>query len=172
MILRYLFTNAFFCRNVLRANILAMLRFQSVVTVSLLNKIKFYNHNAVTMWVCVCVFFIEQCKSNAQVCFFLFYHYSLETRKVAGHFGCDLKIALHISFWICPPKMIATFLLFWMRSLKQRLVSETRCCFLEHTNYRGSTTICNNNTHVNKVVKNENLLWLWCLLYTVPWYSV
>lgn len=81
MILRYLFTNAFFCRNVLRANILAMLRFQSVVTVSLLNKIKFYNHNAVTMWVCVC-FFIEQNKSNAQVYFFLFYRHSLETRKV------------------------------------------------------------------------------------------
>ena len=71
----------FFRRNVLRASILAMLRFQSVVTVSLLNKIKFYNHNAVS--VCVCVFFsIEQSKSNAQVCFFLFYHYSLETIKV------------------------------------------------------------------------------------------
>lgn len=80
MILRYLFTNAFFCRNVLRASILAMLRFQSVVTVSLRNKIKFYNHNAVS--VCVCFFSIEQSKSNAQVCFFLFYHYSLETRKV------------------------------------------------------------------------------------------
>lgn len=58
MILRYLFTNAFFfCMNVLRANILAMLRFQSVVTVSLLDKIKFYNHNAVS--VCVCFFSIE-----------------------------------------------------------------------------------------------------------------
>ena len=83
MILRYLFTNAFFCRNVLRANILVMLRFQSVVTVSLLNKIKFYNHTAVTMLVCVCVFFfIEQSKSNAQVYFFVFYRHSLETRKV------------------------------------------------------------------------------------------
>ena len=69
-----------FCRNVLRANILAMLRFQSVVTVSLLNKIKFYNHNAVS--VCVCFFSIEQSQSNAQDCFFLFDHYSLETRKV------------------------------------------------------------------------------------------
>lgn len=68
----------FFCRNVLRANILAMPRF--VVTVSLLNKIKFYNHNAVS--VCVCFFSIEQSQSNAQDCFFLFDHYSLETGKV------------------------------------------------------------------------------------------
>lgn len=45
----------FFRRNVLRASILAMLRFQSVVTVSLLNKITFYNHNAVS----VCVFFLS-----------------------------------------------------------------------------------------------------------------
>lgn len=35
-----------------------MLRFQSVVTLSLLNKIKFYNHNAVS--VCVCAFFFHR----------------------------------------------------------------------------------------------------------------
>ena len=68
MILRYLFTSAFFCRNVLRANIIAMLLFQSVVTVSLLNKVKFYNHNAVS----VCVFFYRTEQFKCSSLFFPF----------------------------------------------------------------------------------------------------
>lgn len=57
----------FFCRNVLRANILAMPRFQSVVTISLLNKIKFYNHNAVS--VCVCFFLSNRASRMLKIVF-------------------------------------------------------------------------------------------------------
>ena len=91
--------------NVLRANILAMLRFQSVVTVSLLNKIKFYNHNAVS--VCVCLFLSNRAIPMLKFVFSFFYH-----DQKSLHFGCNLKIALHICFWIRPPKMQATFFLF------------------------------------------------------------
>lgn len=95
----------FFRRNVLRASILAMLRFQSVVTVSLLNKIKFYNHNAVS----VCVFFFY--RTEPVECSSLFFPFLplLFGDQKSLHFGCNLKIALPICFWICPPKMQATF---------------------------------------------------------------
>ena len=86
MILRYLFTNAFFCRNVLRANILAMPRFQSVVTVSLLNKITFYNHNAVS----VCVFFYRTDQVECSSLFFPFLPPLYGDQK-SRHFGSDLK---------------------------------------------------------------------------------
>ena len=103
--------------------------------------------------VCVCVcFFYRTEQVECSSLFFPFLPLLFGDQK-SLHFGCNLKIALHICFWICPPKMQATFFPFWMRSFKQRLVPETGCCFLEHTNYRGSTSICNNNTQVNKVVK-------------------
>lgn len=97
----------FFRRNVLRASILAMLRFQSVVTVSLLNKITTQS---------VCVFFsIEQTKSNAQVCFFLFYRHSMEIRKVVI---LDLKSRSTFVFGYTLTRCKLLFFLVWMRSFK------------------------------------------------------